>query len=103
MKYVFDTNAFYYYLMARHNLQLPHLSINKQIDKEKFLQFINSNNGNFLLPAVSIWELTTRFRYDPQVVIESMHICETDKIQICTNNFFSISPGTSTRPQEFLC
>lgn len=93
MKYVFDTNAFYYYLMARHNLQLPHLSINKQIDKEKFLQFINSNHGNFLLPAVSIWELTTRFRYDPQVVIESMHICETDKIQICTNNFFSISPA----------
>lgn len=93
MKYVFDTNAFYYYLMARHNLQLPHLSINEQIDKEKFLQFINSNHGNLLLPAVSVWELTTRFRADPQVVIESMHICETDKIQICTNNFFSISPA----------
>ncbi len=92
MKYIFDTNAFYYYLMAQHNFQLPNITINKHIDKTKFLQFVNSTQGNFLLSAVSIWELTTRFRNEPQVIIEAMHICEIDKIKICTDGFFNISP-----------
>ena len=92
MKYIFDTNAFYYYLMARHNLQLPSLFINEQIDKNKFLQFVDSNQGNFLLSAVSILELTTRFRNNPSVIVNAMHFCETDKIQICSNALFNLSP-----------
>lgn len=91
MRYIFDTNAFYYYLTAQHNLELPNITINKKIDKTEFLKFIESNKNNLCLSAVSVWELTTRFRNHPSTIIDSIHICEIDKIKICTNACFDIS------------